>query len=85
MKFYIFISPEGMTYQPGSESLLPDVENCQVLGFGRGPGISEAISTFLDDHPWLYQTSFDHVVAYELKTGKSVMQFSMADYKVDIS
>jgi hypothetical protein len=85
MKYYIFITPEGMTYQPGSDTLLPDVENCQVLGFGEGPGVTEAISTFLDNHPWLYQMSFDHVVAYELTTGKSDVQFSLADYKVDIA
>ena len=33
MKSYIFITTEGFTYQPGSESPEPDVENCQVIGF----------------------------------------------------
>ena len=36
MNWYIFITNEGYTYQPNSESNEPDCENAQVLGIGLG-------------------------------------------------
>ncbi len=36
MNTYIFTTVEGFTYQPGSETIEPDIENCQVIGFAQG-------------------------------------------------
>ena len=36
MKNYMFITAEGFTCQPDSESIEPDIENLQVIGFDSG-------------------------------------------------
>ena len=66
MRYYIFITQEGATYQPNSMATIPDAENCQVLGFGQGDGISEAYANFTKNNIWLQETTFVRVMAYEL-------------------
>jgi len=66
MRSYIFITSEGQTFQPDSTSSLPDIENCQVLGFGSGVDSDDAFLNFLRDNEFLLKTSFDEVKALEL-------------------
>jgi hypothetical protein len=81
MRHYIFITTEGYTYQPGSESDTPDVENSQVLGFGKGVDIFAAFENFVDTNLWLKNTSFNEVIAYELKyIDKTANYFCLDDY-----
>jgi hypothetical protein len=35
MKDFIFITFEGYTFQPNSNSDIPDIENMQVVGFSE--------------------------------------------------
>ena len=42
MKDFIFITFEGYTFQPNSESDIPDIENMQVIGFSKGLNSKEA-------------------------------------------
>ena len=65
-KNYIFLTVEGYTYQPGSESVMPDVENAQMLGIAAGSSQTAAFRKLVADHPWLRATSFDEVFCYEL-------------------
>jgi len=67
MGSYIFITTEGYTYQPGSEAVEPDIENCQVLGFAKGDSADEAFKALLKENLYLLKTSFDEVVCLELK------------------
>ena len=67
MRYFIFITNEGYTYQPESNAVEPDVENCQVLGFCRGKEVNEAYKDFIAENPWLKETTFNEVIAYELK------------------
>jgi len=67
MRYFIFITTEGYTYQPDSVSIEPDIENCQVLGFGQGIDEQEAFIDFNNKNLWLNETKFDKVIAYELK------------------
>jgi len=67
MGAYIFITAEGYTYQPGSEAVESDIENCQVLGFAKGNDADEAFSALLEENAYLLETSFDEVVCLELK------------------
>lgn len=67
MGAYIFITTEGYTFQPGSEVLEPDIENCQVLGFAKGDNAEEAFEALLRENAYLLETSFDEVVCLELK------------------
>ena len=58
MNSYIFITTEGFTFQPGSESAEPDVENCQVIGFAKGNSIDEAFENLIAENKYLLKTSF---------------------------
>ena len=42
-----FITTEGFTFQPGSESPDPDIENCQVIGFAKGNSLEEAFESLI--------------------------------------
>lgn len=70
MKKYVFITSEGFTFQPGSESAEPDIENLQVVGFAKGNSPEEAINSLLKTSPHIAETSFDEVTALELKSEK---------------
>lgn len=70
MKSYIFITSEGYTFQPDSDSSTPDIENCQVLGFGSGVDPDDAFRNFLRENEFLLDTSFDEVTALELANKK---------------
>ncbi|MBU2043676.1 MAG: hypothetical protein KJ619_00380 [Candidatus Omnitrophica bacterium] len=66
MKNYIFISAEGYTYQPGSESIQPDIENLQVIGFAKGNNSKNAFRKLVQENGYLAETSFDEIISYEL-------------------
>ena len=84
MGAYIFITNEGHTYQPGSEAIEPDIENCQVLGFSKGNDAAEAFNALLEENAYLLETSFDEVVCLELKNedyGERKRYFRFKSYK----
>lgn len=67
MKSFIFITTEGYTYQPSSESIEPDIDNCQVIGFAKGIDMDDAFKNLLSENRYLLKTPFDEIVGYELK------------------
>jgi len=80
MRYFIFITAEGYTYQPDSESSEPDVENCQVLGYGKGFDARDAFENFRANSPWLIKSSFRELISYELKDPKvPAGYFSLSD------
>ncbi|MDD2565562.1 MAG: hypothetical protein PHZ26_03145 [Candidatus Gracilibacteria bacterium] len=64
---YIFLTFEGYTYQPYSESAEPDVENVQMIGIGEGNSKSEAFEDLKEKNEWLIATTFNELYCYELK------------------
>ena len=64
MKNFIFISPEGETKTPTGE----DIENLQVLGFGRGVDAAEACRAFLRENSFVSETGFEEVICLELSS-----------------
>lgn len=70
IKKYIFITFEGFTFQPYSESDVPDIENMQVIGFSQGIDTKEAFNTLLQQQQYLKNTTFNEVIAMELVDGK---------------
>ncbi len=64
MKTYIFLTTEGYTCQPGSESIEPDIENCQVIGSAEGENEEEAFARLLQENKYLLETSFSEVYCY---------------------
>ena len=67
MKAFIFLSEEGFTFLPKSESSDPDVENLQVIGFAIGDNEKEAFDNLVSDNRWLLDASFDGLICFELK------------------
>lgn len=60
------MTTEGYTFQPNSESILPDIENLQVIGFSSGVNAKEAFKNLLDNNQYLKNTNFDEVFCYKL-------------------
>ncbi len=63
---YIFITNEGFTFQPNSQSDIPDIENMQVIGFATGKDAVDAFEQLKYDNPYLFDTTFDELIALEL-------------------
>ncbi len=67
MKHFIFVTDEGYTYQPKPESIEPDIENLQVLGFVDANNAEDAFQLLLKEDNYLMNTNFNKVFAMELK------------------
>lgn len=72
MKNYIFITQEGITYQPDSPSYESsstegDVDNCQVVGFAKGEDEYKALKRLLKENESLLDTNFNEIICIELK------------------
>jgi hypothetical protein len=67
MPSYIFYTSEGYTYQPYSESIEPDIENLQVIGFASGDDDSQALRNLIAENPYLLETTFNSLTCLELK------------------
>ena len=66
LRIYVFISAEGYTFQPNSESNEPDIDNCQVIGFSSGKNATEAYDNLLKENDYLTETNFNEIISYEL-------------------
>jgi hypothetical protein len=66
LKHYIFLTSEGMTFTPNSESVEPDIENLQVIGLASGINSKTALKKLLKDNRYLRNTGFGNVFSYEL-------------------
>lgn len=69
-KDFIFITFEGMTFQPRSESDISDIENMQVIGFEKGFDMNNAFENLKQNQKYLENTSFDEIIGIELKNKK---------------
>ena len=70
MKDFIFITFEGYTFQPNSESDIPDIENMQVIGFSKGLNSKEAFENLKIKSSYLKETNFNEIIYIELKDKK---------------
>jgi hypothetical protein len=71
VRSFIFYTAEGLTFLPNSESDMPDVENCQVLGWGKGETAKDAFDDFIKQNHWLKGSKFKEVICSELKYEKT--------------
>lgn len=67
MNKYIFITNEGITYQPNSDSIEPDCENAQVIGFSDGNTQEEAFDNLLKENTQLKHTNFNKITSYHVE------------------
>jgi hypothetical protein len=84
MNNYIFITEEGVTYQPNSTSPEPDIENCQVIGFAKGNNEDEAFKNLTKDNEYLLDTNFNEIICMELKNEdyyQKAKYFYLGEYK----
>jgi hypothetical protein len=66
MASYIFLTSEGHTFQPNSESEMPDIENLQVIGIAAGQTAQDAFDNLLLENAYLLATNFDQVFCYKI-------------------
>ena len=66
MNNYIFLTYEGYTYQPNTESDVQDIENLQVIGISCGEDEDEAFYRLVTERKYLVSTSFDEIFCYKL-------------------
>lgn len=66
LSYYIFLSNEGYTYQSNSESILPDIENMQVIGINAGVNAEDAFKKLLKENIFIKDTNFKNVFCYKL-------------------
>jgi len=84
MKSYIFITEEGVTYQPNSTSPEPDIDNCQVVAFAKGKDEDEAFINLKKENDYLLDTNFDEIICIELKNEDyyyNAKYFYLSEYK----
>ena len=67
MNKYIFLTTEGYTYQPNSESIEPDCDNAQLIGIAEGINQEEAFENLLNKYDYLKESNFEEVYCYELE------------------
>lgn len=56
MHNYIFLTHEGYTYQPNSNSDAPDIENLQVIGVADGENEQDAFYNLMNERNYLLST-----------------------------
>lgn len=65
MNNYLFLTNEGNTYQPDSESIEPDCENSQLIGISSG-NTQEEFKNLINEKEYLRQFNFNEIYCYEL-------------------
>lgn len=78
MKRYIFITTEGCTYLPDSESIEPNCENSQVVGYANGENEEDAFNNLLKENDYLKDTKFDELICYQI-TPETRKKFYIGD------
>ena len=58
MNKYIFLTTEGYTYQPNSESIEPDCDNAQLIVITEGINQEKALKKLLDKYDYLKESNF---------------------------
>ncbi len=79
MKEYIFITPEGYTFQPESDFVESEMDNLQVLGLSEGLNTDNAIYNFIQENKFLKELNFDNVLVFELISNNQVCSFSLKE------
>ena len=79
LKYFIFLTDEGFTFQPESDLVDSEVDNLQVLGFSEGLNIDAAIENFIQENEFLNELNFDNVLVFELINDKVIQSFSLKE------
>jgi hypothetical protein len=63
---YIFLTDQGLTFEPNSEDEEREIENLQVIGFADGVNADEAYRNLRYENPYLKETNFERIFCYPL-------------------
>lgn len=63
MNNYLFLTNEGYTYQPDSESIEPDCENAQLIGIASGDTQEDAFKNLINEKKYLRQFNLMKYIA----------------------
>lgn len=69
MKSFLFYTTQGYTFSPCEDTVEPDVENCQILGWEKGETTESAYVRLLANNPWIKEKEFTKVVGVEIVEG----------------
>ena len=61
-----FLTTEGFTYQPNSESIESDYDNAQLIGIFQGENQKEAFKNLLEKYDYLKISNFEEAYWYQL-------------------
>lgn len=61
-----FLTTEGFTYQPNSESIESDYDNAQLIGIFQGENQKEAFKNLLEKYDYLKTSNFEEAYWYQL-------------------
>lgn len=75
MNTYIFLTNEGSTYQPQSESVEPDCNNAQVIGITKVDNEDEAFENLKRENEYLFEMSFNELYCYKLDSDEIIKYF----------
>ncbi|MCK4654213.1 MAG: hypothetical protein KAU01_07185 [Candidatus Cloacimonetes bacterium] len=79
LRYFIFLTDEGYTFQPESDFVESEMDNLQVLGLSKGLNINEAIENFIQENEFLNELNFDNVLVFELISNNQVYSFSLKE------
>ena len=82
MSKYIFVTNEGNTYKPNSESLEPDCENSQVIGITSGINEMEALNRLLLELNYLENNPYREIYCYKLDDSFKIKYFNLDSKKI---
>ena len=77
MNKYIFMTNEGNTYKPNSESLEPDCENSQVIGITSGNNETEALNRLLLELNYLENNPYRKIYCCKLDDNFEIKYFDL--------
>lgn len=79
LRYFIFLTDEGYTFQPDSDLVDSEIDNLQVLGFSEGVNVDKAIENFIQENKFLNELNFDNVLVFELISNNQVYSFSLKE------
>ncbi|MCK4695116.1 MAG: hypothetical protein KAT74_05115 [Candidatus Cloacimonetes bacterium] len=79
LKYFIFLTDEGFTFQPKSDFIESEMDNLQVLGLSEGLNTDNAIENFIQDNKFLKELNFDNILVFELISDKVIQSFSLKE------
>jgi hypothetical protein len=67
---FIFITPEGLTHKPNCDSPDPDFQDIQIIGFGGGSTVEEALNDLMELNEGTFESKSERNIALRIEDNK---------------